>query len=277
VEADAGGVWRWCCSNLAWSADEDAQAEAWLAKHGIVGIEVAPTRLWPDWCGATLPSARAWASRWRAQGFTVPALQAILFGVPNAMLFGPDNGAALESHLGTVSKLAAGLGAPVCVFGAPRQRARGAMDLARALDLARPLFLRLARRFHDAGIVLALEPARPEYGGDFLVDTCEVVRFVREVGHPGLGVQLDSAALHSAGESVSSFLADPAVRPWLAHFHISQPGLRGYRDSLLPHADNLRELRLAGWDRVCSFELLRSQAGPLHDSGLVELMSQQPA
>ena len=200
--------------------------------------------------------------------------QAILFGVPQAQLFGPDEGRAFESHLQQVALLAAGLGARVCVLGAPRQRARGALGLAQALERARPIFRRLATHFHEAGVLLALEPARPEYGGDFLTTTAEIAQYVRELDRPGLGIQLDAAALHSAGESLATFLEDPALRSWLAHVHISEPGLGGYRGSQLPHADHLRRLREAGWTHGCSFELLRTQAGPLPESGLAELLAQ---
>lgn len=252
---------RYACTNLAWSDDEEAQALSLLRAHGVQGIEVAPTRLWPGWQGATTAAARTAAARWRSEGFEVPALQAILFGRPEARLFGDDAGAAFESHLCRVACLAQALGAGVCVLGAPRNRARGALGLAQATEHALQVLSRLAAVFHDCGVVLGIEPARPEYGGDFLTDHRAVLEFVRLVAHPGLAVHADAAALHSAGETIEDVWAACDEGRALVHYHASEPGLAGFDRASAPQVHNLRFLAAVHWPGWRSFEMLRPTAG----------------
>lgn len=258
---------RFACSNLAWSADEEAGALELLRRHGVTGIEIAPTRCWPGWEGASVAAAKARSQVIADDGFAVAALQAILFGRPGATLFGADGGQAFEHHLRHVALLAEALGARTCVLGAPRNRQRGGLDEGRARERALPLMRRLAGAFADAGTVLAVEPVRPEYGGDFLTSTLDVLDFVREVGHPGMAVQLDAAALHSAGETLDGVWQASEGGRWLTHYHASEPALVGYQATVAPQLDNLHFLARAGWRGWCSFEMVRqdeglTQAGP---------------
>lgn len=251
---------RIACSNIAWNDGEEAAALACLRRHGIGAIEFAPTRAWPGWQGATPQGARDLAARHRDLGFDIVSMQALLFACPRAQLFGDDGGRAFEAHLGSVADLGAALGARVAVLGAPRNRLRGALSPEQAWSRAEPVLRRLAQRYHDAGLVLALEPARPEYGGDFLCTTRAVIDAVRVVGHPGLGVQLDAAAMHSAGEPLQALWAETGGSG-LAHYQLSEPGLGGFESAVAPHEHNLRVLREMGYRGWCSIEMARQPVG----------------
>lgn len=80
---------RLAVSNIAWQPADQAAILPLLRDRGVTGIEVAPTKLWPDWQGATPAAAAAYRERLADQGFAVPALQAILFGKPDCTLFDP--------------------------------------------------------------------------------------------------------------------------------------------------------------------------------------------
>ncbi|CAN5144320.1 hypothetical protein BH11PSE9_BH11PSE9_17520 [soil metagenome] len=258
---------RLACSNIAWPDDQDAEALACLERHGVSGIEVAPTRLWPCWHGASLSAARRHAAEFAACGLALPSMQALLFDQPNAQLFGPDGGRAFEQHLGFVAGLGAGLGATAAVLGAPRNRQRGSLDAAAATGLAVPILRRLAAVYADHGLVLALEPARPEYGGDFVTTTFEALALVQAVDHPGLGLHLDAAALHAAGERIEDVWAACAgisARP--VHYQLSEPALGGFEAPQAPQLHNLRFLQQQAWSGWCAIEM-RSQANGLERSG----------
>ncbi len=261
---------RLACSNIAWNDEEEPSALACLRKHEISALEFAPTRAWPNWTGATPVTARAVSRKYRHKGFSIVSLQALLFGQPAAQLFGTDNGVAFEAHLTYVATLGAALGAGVAVLGAPRNRVRGALTSAAALERALPLFDRLAQRYHEAGMVLAVEPARPEYGGDFLCTTREVIELVQAVNHPGLAVHLDAAAMYAAGEQLPDVWAQTGGRH-LAHYQLSEPGLAGFESPQAPQLENLRFLRRAGYTGWCSIEMARPSLG-LAQSGPWEIL-----
>ena len=108
-----------------------------LRDAGFTGIEVAPTRVWPGWEGAVPAAAARLRTMFSGEGFTVPAIQAILFGAGDVALFG-DHGqrARLRDHLLRAADLAAALGAGVMVFGAPSARRRGSLPPAEAMAAA---------------------------------------------------------------------------------------------------------------------------------------------
>ena len=251
---------RLACSNIAWLAEEEAGALASLRAHGVSGIEVAPTCLWPGWVGASTSLARSKRLAWADQGWEVPSMQALLFDQPEARLFGQDEGRLFERHLARVADLGMALGAQVAVLGAPRQRQRGDLPLDRAWAQAIPVMRRVAAVYHDAGMRLAIEPARPEYGGDFIVNTLEAIAFARAVDHPGLGVHLDAAAMASAGESID-LLWSIAREGELLHYQLSQPNLEGFEKLLPSQSFNLDFLVRNNWSGWCSVEMRRQAQG----------------
>ena len=113
-------------SNIAWPAENDAEAYATLQAHGISALEVAPSRRWPHWKGIGEASIAEYRQTLAGEGLSVFSLQAILFQQPDLRLFGTDaDRAALDRHLRFCADLAVGLGASCAVFGAPKNRDKG--------------------------------------------------------------------------------------------------------------------------------------------------------
>jgi D-psicose/D-tagatose/L-ribulose 3-epimerase len=241
-------------SNIAWSAAEQPEILAALPALGITGVEIAPTVLWPDWHGATPDAARALRHELAAQGFAVPALQSILFARPDLHVFADP--APLVTHIARVAALAGALGAPVMVFGSPRNRLRGALAPEAAMDAAIPIFRRLAAACHDAGTALAIEANPPQYGGDFLLRWPEAAELVARVAHPGVVLHLDTACTALAGDDPATAAA---TAPSLAHFHVSAPNL-GPVDATSPidHTAIAAALRAANYAGWVSIEMRRT-------------------
>lgn len=252
------------CSNIAWTDAQEGDVLPWLQAQGVAGIEVAPTRVWPDWHGASPVAAREWRERMACHGFVLPSMQALLFGRPDACLFGADGGRAFVEHLQFVADLGESLGATVAVLGAPRQRIRGDLSMTEAMDKAIPLLRILAQAFHDAGSCLALEPARPEYGGDFCISTAEVSELVAAVDHPGMGVHIDAAALFAAEESISDLWQASRGRQWV-HYQLSEPELGGFAQAQAPQLANLRFLQSVGWPHWCAIEMRPPPRGMIEE------------
>ena len=170
------GRMRLAVSNIAWAADEQDAVLAVLPEMGVAGVEIAPTMIWPGWEGATVGAARDVRRRLEGQGLAVPALQAILFARPDLYVFG--DATSLVEHVARVAELAGVLGAGVMVFGSPRNRLRGELAPAAAMDAAVPVFRAMAAACHAAGTTLGIEANPQEYGGDFLTRWPEAVELV---------------------------------------------------------------------------------------------------
>lgn len=68
-------------SNIAWQADEDTVVYEWMKKYGYDGLEIAPTRIFPEAPYERLEEAGNWAAALQEQhGFVVPSMQSIWFG-----------------------------------------------------------------------------------------------------------------------------------------------------------------------------------------------------
>ncbi len=243
---------RLAASNLAWGEQNLDPALAILAEARVTGIEVAPGRL-ADWPDLNARVVAAYAARLARDGFTLPAMQAILYRQPGPQLLaGAAAFAALRAHLRRVSQIAADLGATVMVFGAPTNRRAGTLPA----DIAAHLATDRLRRIGDAiaPIRLGLEPVPHAAGADFLTTGAATLALVRAVDHPCIGFHLDTAAAAAAGEDPASlaFAAGPA----LCHAHASQPALGDFATPLHAHRQLRAGLAARDWPGWVSIEML---------------------
>jgi D-psicose/D-tagatose/L-ribulose 3-epimerase len=255
---------RFAFSNIAWTPHDDPRVFALLRQHGITGIEVAPTAVWPGWDGSSTAAASDYRAFLSDQGFAVPALQALLYARPEARLFDDHGEAQLLTHLAHVAAIAGALGAGVAVLGAPRQRDCGTRAWDEAVEHAAPVLRQAAGLFADQGSCLCIEPNPRRYGCNFVCTAQQGAELVSAVGHPGFGLHLDAAALHLEGDRLHSVL--PQVLPILRHFHVSEPDLGDFRAPQAPHRENLRDLDAHGYPGWCSVEMRRPQ-GELATTG----------
>jgi D-psicose/D-tagatose/L-ribulose 3-epimerase len=255
---------RFAFSNIAWTPHDDPETFSLLRRHGIEGVEVAPTAVWGSWEAMTVPKARAYRQFLGEQGFAVPALQALLYGKPEARLFEGHGEAVLLEHFALVACIASALEARVAVLGAPSQRDRAGRSWPRALEHAAGVLRKAAMLFHDQGCCLCIEPNPRRYGCNFVNTAAEGVELVAAVDHPGLGLHLDAGGMFLERDDLASAL--PAALPMLRHFHVSEPELGDFRQPVAPHTENLCCLSAAGYTGWCSVEM-RRPAASLADAG----------
>lgn len=226
-------------SNFAWDPPEDAQAAALLRRHGFCGVELAPGKYFPELHTAEASHVRRVRDWWRDEDLPVTALQGVMYGQSDLNLFTCP--AATLRHLGYVTTLARHLGASRVVLGAPGARDPGELDPESAWDRGRTFLSQLARLAAEDGLVIALEAAP---GARFLARTDETWQMVQDVNHPGLGLQFDSGALLTTGETGAAGYAQRAV-----HRHLSAPGLQPnlHGQEVQRILNELRATPLDGW------------------------------
>jgi len=240
---------RLAVSNIAWPAELEDQALAILKRASIRGVEIAPTRWWPEWRGMNREDGRQAGLRLAELGFSVPALQAILFGKPECELFGTDlQRQELKDHLCLCADLAQLLGARSLVFGAPKNRELKGLSPEQAFDIARDFFSSVAPAYESRGVCLCMEANPKQYGCQFVTNSAEAAQLVRAVNSPGFRLHLDTACMHLAGEDIAAAMR--ANFDLVEHFHVSQPFLGPFQTPALEHlplAAMLRDLGYKGW------------------------------
>ena len=236
-------------SAIAWEPHENERICRILRDRNITGVEIAPTKIWPDLAAASdrsIAQCRVW---WQEQGLRIVALQSLLYGRPDLNIFGNcDVKRRTLEYLDHGIRIASGLGARVLVFGSPKNRRPGQMEPSAALDGAAEFFSELGARAHAAGVCIGLEPNPEAYGCDFIRTAREARRLVRRVASPGFQLHLDTAILTMNGEDIHAELENSLTN--LVHLHISEPMLGVVGEGPVDHAKvhrSIEMLKYPGW------------------------------
>ncbi len=193
-------------SNIAWDIHDDPDIFSLLRENRVQGIEIALTKVWPDWDGANSSSAKEYRKRLSNEGFEVPALQAILFGKPELQLFIPEAKHELIEHMKYISELGSVLGARVLVFGAPKNRRKGQLSTNEAVNYATEIMREIGAICSEFGVCIGWEHNPIEYGCDFITNVADARAFVDLIDSPGVQLHLDSAGLHMCGGNINEVI-----------------------------------------------------------------------
>lgn len=245
-------------SNIAWDKEHDDEIREMLPRYRAQGVEVAPTKIWPDPTHVRGEAVTAYRQFWKERGISIPAMQALLFGHPELKLFEDD--ATRErtlAYLVRIMELGAGLGAVALVFGSPKNRLVGSLSRESASELAAAFFRRCGESAVRLGALLCIEPNPPQYGCDFVRTVREGVELVRVVNSKGFRLHLDASAMILNGEDYERAIDEAAS--YMAHFHISAPQLGPLMEYDADHRRMAAALRRCGWKGWVSIEMRADQ------------------
>jgi D-psicose/D-tagatose/L-ribulose 3-epimerase len=257
---------RLAVSNVAWDAGEDDAVLSIMKRYAVVGLEVAPTKIWDHPVDVTEVVATAYRRRWEQQQIEIVAMQSLLFGQEGLELFnGPHARTRMFEYLTVIVRLAAWLGARALVFGSPQSRALHGMDRGQALEVAVEFFRRLADVAEQHGTSVCLEANPADYGSEFAQTTGEALDVVRHVGRPGFRLQLDTGSLSLTGEADDCTIERAFA--FIGHVHVSEPHLRPIDTGTVDHRPIAAALKRLGYDGWVSLEM-RSRARPSNAASL---------
>lgn len=241
-------------SNIAWDIDEDEEIKLLLSRIGVKGIEIAPTKIWSEPLNCTSIEALKVKDDWASRGIKLVAMQSLLFGKNHLNLFSSDDlrQEMFEYLLGIIS-LSGKLGIESLVFGSPKNRLAGELSKKEQYEIAVPFFYELGVEAAKENVTICIEPNPIDYGCDFVTNGEEAIALIREVGHSGFRLHLDSGSLNLNNEDVFSVIENGI--PYLNHFHISEPYLNLIGSDHTPHADIVKALKTAGYQKWVSIEM----------------------
>lgn len=241
-------------SNIAWDIKEEKAIAQLMQNLGVKDVEVAPGKIGnvEDLTASKLAEYRKF---WEDFGISIVAMQALLFARPNFALFGPSSGRQeMSDYLKRILEIGAALGVKAFVFGSPKNRLRGQLDKAAAMDIALPFFKELGDFANQLGTALCIEANPVEYGCDFITNSADAIELVQAVASPGFGFHLDLGVILFNGQNPEQAFLDYGKHA--KHCHLSIEQLAPIQDHpSISWASTLANLSKGGYSGPISIEM----------------------
>lgn len=235
-------------SNIAWTAEDDKLMYAFLQTAGFSGLEIAPTRIFPENPYNQLGAAADFSDQLKEDfQLEISSMQSICYGRNEAIFGTASEREAIFDYLKKSVDFAAAMKCSNLVFGSPKNRIIGANQMDGAFDF----FGKLGQYAESKGTVMALEPNPDIYGTNFINTTQQAIDFVKEAAVTGLKINLDLGTFIHNKESLN-LISDHL--PLMNHIHISEPYLEKIEHREL-HRELAILLRELEYDRFVSIEM----------------------
>lgn len=238
-------------SNIAWSAEQDKIMYEKMTELGFTGLEIAPTRIFPEHPYEHLREAVKWRKELHSRyGFEIPSMQSIWYGRTESIFGTPEEREALQRYTYQAIDFAAAIGCQNLVFGCPKNRC---VPEGVNPDTAIPFFQKIAEYAVSKNVVIGLEANPTIYHTNYINTTAQALDLIEKVSSPGFRLNLDIGTMLYNQEDVSQLVGKVH---YISHVHISEPMLKLVNI-------NKTHLRLANilygnnYDRYISIEIGR--------------------
>ena len=240
-------------SNIAWKKEQDEEIYRFMQENGFTGLEIAPTRIFPELPYEHLKEAEIWSKRLKKEyGFSISSMQSIWFGKTQALFGADEEREALLKYTKQAIDFAAAAECGNLVFGCPKNRVvPDGQTMDWADEIAACFFKELADYAAHKGTVLALEANPVIYNTNYINDTASALRMIEKVNSRGFLFNLDVGTIIQNGETLEQ-LSESVSK--INHVHISEPGIEALTSREL-HGDLLRLLKGKGYQKFISIEM----------------------
>lgn len=236
-------------SNIGWEAKEDAIVYEMMKKYGFTGLEIAPTRIFPERPYDKLYEARLWSEKIKKEyGFVVPSMQSIWFGRQEKVFGSPEERQVLIDYTKRAIDFAEAIECKNLVFGCPRNR-----NLPEDTDgqIALKFFKEIGDYAASKGTVIGMEANPPIYNTNYINDTIAALELVSQVDSEGFRLNLDVGTMIQNDENISELIGKVQL---IHHVHISEPGLKPIEERCL-HAELKKILESEQYNGFISIEM----------------------
>ena len=236
-------------SNIGWAADNDSAVYELMKKCGFSGLEIAPTRIFPEQPYDKLYEAKSWAKQMKDEFvFTIPSMQSIWFGRQEKLFGSDEERKVLVDYTRKAIDFAEAVGCKNLVFGCPRNRnlPEGA-DASVSIDF----FKELGDYAATHNTVVGMEANPSIYNTNYINDTKSALELVEQVDSVGFKLNLDVGTMIENGEPVEVLKGKEHL---INHVHISEPGLKPIENRQL-HRELAHLLRGSNYQGFVSIEV----------------------
>lgn len=239
-------------SNIGWDVDHDVTAYNMMKKQGYSGLEIAPTRIFPESPYDRLKEAFHWAAEMKEKySFIIPSMQSIWFGRQEKIFGTEEERQTLVAYTKKAINFAEVIQCKNLVLGCPRNRN---IPVGADPELAVDFFRQLGNYAVNHGTVIGIEANPPIYNTNYINDTCSALRLIKEVNSDGFKLNLDAGTMIENQESVDELVGMVGL---INHVHISEPGLKPIEKRTL-HKELKNILQRENYKGFISIEMARS-------------------
>ncbi len=237
-------------SNIAWSAEKDTEMYHFLQELGFKGLEIAPTRIFPEAPYEKIEDAKEWAhSLKKDYNLVIPSMQSIWYGHSEKIFGTNEERKILIDYTRKAIDFAEAIGCRNLVFGNPKNR--DTEDVKSAMPTAINFFREIGDYAAAHNTIIALEANPTVYNTRFLNYTEQAVDFVDQVNSEGIKVNVDLGTIINNVEDIYYLLQIPE---YISHVHISEPKLMPIEKRVL-HKQLFAILREIDYDKFVSLEM----------------------
>lgn len=207
-------------SNIAWSAEYDAQMYSFLQREGFTGLEIAPTRLFPEAPYDKIKEIGEFSKRlYESCGLKISSMQSIWYGKTQNIFDGAQQRRELSDYTKKAVDFACAAGCKNLVFGCPKNRV---IPDDSFIPTALEFFFELGEYAASAGTVIALEANPKIYSTNFMNTTPEAFDICKKTGSKGVMVNVDLGTVIYNKETLGPVRENISL---VNHIHISEPHL----------------------------------------------------
>lgn len=235
-------------SNIAWQSENDAEMYAFLKEKKCTGIEIAPTRIFPEKPYSDLQKVADFKDELNANyGLQVVSMQSICYGRNEAIFSSEEERNSLLDYIKESIDFASVLGCKNLVFGSPKNRNINPNQEEIAIEY----FSEIGKYALEKNTSFAFEPNPIIYGTNFINTTNQALDFVKECNVEGLKVNFDLGTVIYNEESLA--VLENNLK-WINHIHISEPYLEEIQHQSL-HEELASILRKEKYANYISIEM----------------------
>lgn len=222
-------------SNIGWDADKDIAVYKLMNAIGFQGLEIAPTRIFPEKPYEKLNDASTWSEKLKREfGLSISSIQSLWYGRQEKIFNSSRERAILVDYTKSAIEFASAIGCKNLVFGCPRNR-----SVPDRYDdkIAISFFREIGDYAASKAIVVGMEANPPIYKTNFINDTISALVLIDQVNSEGFKLNLDLGTVIYNGEDILEIEGKVSQ---ISHVHISEPGLKPIEQRKL-HVD-LKEI-----------------------------------
>lgn len=208
-------------SNIGWEAPNDIYIYDLMKKYGYSGLEIAPTRIFPQHPYDNLTEAELWSRKLKKEyGFTIPSMQSIWYGRQEKLFGTVEERERLVNYTKRAIHFSAAIGCKNIVFGCPRNRSiPEGVDAQIGVSFFKEMGDYAAK--HD--VVIGIEANPTIYNTNYINDTLSALSLIQKVESDGFKLNLDVGTMIANDEDISVLIGKVGL---IHHVHISEPELK---------------------------------------------------
>ena len=244
-------IMRLSISNIGWNEEQDSKVYELMRNNGFSGLEIAPTRVFPEAPYDRVEDASLWSAMLKATfGFAVPSMQSIWFGRTERIFSSKAERDSLIEYTKKAIDFAVAVNCHNLVFGCPKNRVL--LDGADE-QIGIEFFKEIGDYAVTKGTVIGIEANPPIYNTNYINDTVTALKMIERVNSKGFLLNLDAGTMIYNKETVSVLKGKVKL---INHVHISEPGLKPIEERKI-HSELRDVLKEEGYSHYVSIEMGR--------------------